>query len=183
MAEHGIPEQRPRARARRTTLALLVAVVLLLGLGVAEILYLNRDETPPVSVSRPVVVGAATRGAAVATAARSTEEILSTSYQDYDEQVARATDRMTGTFAEEYQQTSKGVRTRFLANRTRLQVKAVGQSVVRASPTQVQALLFLDQYVQKLVDGKESTDFAQYRALVTVVHTDRGWLVSDIDTR
>ena len=54
---------------------------------------------------------------------------------------------------------------------------------MQASAEQVQALLFLDQYVEKRVDGEPTTDFAQYRALVTVVHTDQGWLVSDIETQ
>lgn len=168
---------------RRTTIALLVAIALLLVVGGLEIWYLNRDDTPTVSTSRPVVVGDATRGEAVETAARSTEEILSTTYQNYDDQVEQATQKMTDTFAEQYQQTSDGIRDRFLAQRTQLQVKAVGQSVVQASPSQVQALLFLNQYVQKVVDGQQKTDFAQYRALVTVVHTDHGWLVSSIDTQ
>lgn len=171
------------AGGRRTTIALLVAIVVLLGLGIAELVYLNRDPDATVSTSRPVVVGDATRGEAVETAARSTEEILSTSYQDYDDQLERALDKTTGAFTEEYQNTADGIRDRFVDQRTRLQVKAVGQSVVQASPTQVRALLFLNQYVQKVVDGQEKTDFAQYRALVTVVRTDHGWLVSNIDTR
>ena len=36
---------------------------------------------------------------------------------------------------------------------------------------------------KKVVDGQPRTDYAQYRALVTVVHTDQGWLVSSIDTQ
>jgi Mce-associated membrane protein len=184
------PEEPPAAEpasggsdGRRTTIALVVAVVLLIGIGGAEILYLARDDDPTVSSSRPVVVGDATRAEAVRTAAQSTEEILSTSFEDYDEQVEQATAKMTDTFAEEYRKTSDGIRERFLDQRTRLQVKAVGQSVVQASPEQVQALLFLDQYVEKREQGRPATDFAQYRALVTVVHTDQGWLVSDIETK
>ena len=170
-------------RGRRTTIALLVAIVLLVGVGIGELIYLNRDDTPTVSPARPVVVGDATRAEAVETAARSTEEILSTTYDNYDDQVQQATQKMTDAFAEQYQQTADGIRDRFIAQRTRLQVKAVGQSVVQASPAQVQALLFLNQYVEKTVDGQPKTDFAQYRALVTVVHTDHGWLVSSIDTQ
>jgi Mce-associated membrane protein len=157
--------------------------VLLVGVGIGELVYLNRDDTPTVSPARPVVVGDATRAEAVETAARSTEEILSTTYDNYDDQVQQATQKMTDAFAEQYQQTADGIRDRFIAQRTRLQVKAVGQSVVQASPAQVQALLFLNQYVEKTVDGQPKTDFAQYRALVTVVHTDHGWLVSSIDTQ
>jgi Mce-associated membrane protein len=168
---------------RRRTIALVVAIAVLLVVGVLELVYLNRDASAAPSPERPVVVGDATRGEAVETAARSTEEILSTTYQSYDDQVEQAMQKMTDTFAQQYKQTSDGIRDRFIAQKTQLQVKAVGQSVVQASSSQVQALLFLNQYVQKVVDGQPKTDFAQYRALVTVVHTEHGWLVSDIDTK
>lgn len=173
----------PGPGGRGLTIGLSVAVVLLTVVGAIEVLLLARDDDPTVSASRPVVVGDATRAEAVRTAAQSTEEILSTSFEDYDEQVEQATAKMTETFAAEYRETSDGIRDRFLDQRTKLQVKAVGQSVVQASPEQVQALLFLDQYVEKREKGQPTTDFAQYRALVTVVRTDQGWLVSDIETQ
>ncbi len=168
---------------RRTTIALLAAVVVLAVVGVGEIVYLVRGDTPTLSASRPVVTGELTHRAATEAAARSTEEILSTSYENYDEQVEQATAKMTDAFAEQYRETSAGIRDRFVASRTRLQVKAVAQGVVQASPAQVQALLFLDQYVEKTEGGKPRTDYRQYRALVTVVHTDQGWLVSNIETQ
>jgi Mce-associated membrane protein len=155
----------------------------LIGIGVAEIWYLSQDGTATVSADHPVVTGELTHRAAVDAAAKSTVEILSTSYEDYDAQVDEATDKMTDSFAEEYRATADGIRDRFVAQETNLQFEAVGQSVVQASPEQVQALLFLNQYVEKVVDGQPRTDYAQYRALVTVVHTDHGWLVSDIETQ
>lgn len=187
-AEAGPLRAQPRAKGpgvggRRTTIALVVAVVLLLGIGAAEVVYLVRDATPTVSAARPVVTGELTHRAAVEAAARSTEEILSTTYENYDQQVDQATAKMTDAFAAQYRETSAGIRDRFVANRTRLQVKAIAQGVVQASPAQVQALLFLDQYVEKTENGQPRTDYRQYRALVTVVHTDQGWLVSDIETQ
>lgn len=168
---------------RRMTTALLLAVVVLVAAGVAEVVYLTRDATPTLSASRPVVTGELTHRAAVEAAARSTEEILSTSFENYDDQVDQATAKMTDTFAEQYRQTSAGIRDKFIAARTKLQVKAVAQGVVQASPAQVQALLFLDQYVEKTEQGRPRTDYRQYRALVTVVRTDQGWLVSDLETQ
>lgn len=186
------PVETPAARAgrrsvglggRRTTIGLLVVVVVLALAAAGEVVYLTRDATPTVSAARPVVTGELTHRAAVEAAARSTEQILSTSYEDYDDQVDQATAKMTDAFAEQYRETSAGIRDKFIANKTRLQVKAIAQGVVQASPAQVQALLFLDQYVQKTENGKPRTDFRQYRALVTVVHTDQGWLVSNIETQ
>jgi Mce-associated membrane protein len=159
----------------------VVAVLALVGIG--ELVYLNRDPSPTVSAARPVVTGELSHRAAVEAAARSTEQILSTSYQDYDEQATEASAKMTDTFAQEYAETSDGIKDEFIAQKTKLQVKAVAQGVVQASPAQVQALLFLNQYVEKEQDGQPKTAYAQYRALVTVVRTDRGWLVSNIETQ
>ncbi len=57
---------------------------------------------------------------------------------------------MTDTFAKEYRETSDDIKDEFIAQKTKLQVKAVAQGVVQASPAQVQALLFLNQYVEKV---------------------------------
>jgi Mce-associated membrane protein len=173
---------------RRRTTWILVGVIALLSFAlVLEVLALAVPrlfhDSPTVSAARPVVTGELSHRAAVEAAARSTEQILSTSYQDYDTQVAQASAKMTETFAKEYQETSAGIKDQFIDQKTKLQVKAVAQGVVQASPAQVQALLFLNQYVEKEQDGKPATSFAQYRALVTVVHTDHGWLVSDIKTQ
>ncbi|MBB3044936.1 hypothetical protein [Nocardioides soli] len=168
---------------RRTTWILVAVVVVLAAIGVGEIVYLNRDPEPTVSAARPVVTGELTHRSAVEAAARATEQILSTSYQDYDAQVEKATEQMTDTFAEEYRTTADGIKEQFVEQRTKLQVKAVAQGVVQASPRQVQALLFLNQYVEKVQDGAPATAYAQYRALVTVVRTGHGWLVSDIETK
>lgn len=172
------------AGRRRTTIALVVALVLLIGIGAFELLYLTSDDEPAPSAARPVVTGELAHRAAVEAAASSTEQILSTSYQNYDEQVEQATAMMTDTFADEYRQTSDDIEDQFVASETELQVEAVAQGVVRASSDEVEALLFLNQYVQKKdEDGQPKTDYAQYRALVTVVHTDHGWLVSSIKTQ
>lgn len=170
-------------QGRRRTIALVVAIVVLLAVGILEIVYLTRDATATVSSARPVVTGELNHRAAVDTAAASTVEILSTSYEDYDEQIEQATSKMTDSFAAEYRDTAEGIRDRFVDQQTKLSFEVVGQSVVQASPEQVQALLFLNQYVEKVEDGEPRTDYAQYRALVTVVHTDHGWLVSDIETK
>jgi Mce-associated membrane protein len=172
-----------RDRGKRTTIALVVAIVVLLAVGILEIVYLTRDATATVSSARPVVTGELTHQSAVDTAAKSTVEILSTSYEDYDDQIDQATGKMTDSFAAEYRETAEGIRDRFVDQQTKLSFEVVGQSVVQASPEQVQALLFLNQYVEKVEDGEPQTDYAQYRALVTVVHTDHGWLVSDIETK
>ena len=164
----------------RTTIVLVVVLVLLAAVAAGESWYLWLRPDPTVSASRPVVTGQLAYQAAVEAASSDTEEILSTSYQNYDDQVTQATSRMTDSFAQEYRQTVGDIRGKFVADKTVLTVKVAAAGVVRASSTQVQALLFLNQYVQK---KGEKTTATPYRALVTVVHTEHGWLVSDLETQ
>jgi Mce-associated membrane protein len=129
---------------------------------------------------RPVLISGADATDAVAAAAKAAQTILSASYKDFDKQVTDAASLMTPDFAKQFKQTKSDIRTSFIAAKTEVQVRIVAQGVVRANRAQVQALLFLNQYVTK--DGKDTT-YTPYRALVTVVHTDKGWLVSDLDTK
>jgi Mce-associated membrane protein len=177
------PEAPARGRFlgnRRTTVGLLVALVVLAGVLALEIWYVAVDDGPTPSASRPVVTGEIAHRAAVDAAAQSTTEILSYKYQDFDAEIEDATSTMTEPFAKEYRDTAAAVRQEFIENKTEQDVKVVGQSVVQASSEQVQALLFLDQYVVRAGQG---TNVTPYRALVTMVHTDKGWLVSDIETK
>jgi len=162
------------------TVALVVAIVLLVGLAAGEGWYLWLRDDPATSADRPVVIGRIAYRSAVDAASQDTEEILSTSYKNYDDQVERATGTMTDSFAKRYRARAGDIRQQFLAGRTELQVDVVASSVVRASSERVQALLFLNQYVTR---AGRRTAFTPYRALVTVVHTRHGWLVSAIDTR
>ena len=164
----------------RTTAALVVAIVLLAAVVLGESWYLWGRSEPTVSASHPVITGEMAHRAAVEAASQDAEDILSTSYKNYDEQVAQATSEMTDGFAKEYRQTVGQIKGDFVAAKTELQVKVVAAGVVRASSEQVQALLFLNQYVTK---PGHKTAFTPYRALVTVVHTAHGWLVDDIQTQ
>ena len=181
------PAGEPASAARtgalgslRTTVVLVVVLLLLAAVAAGESWYLWLRDEPTVSASRPVVTGQLAHQAAVEAASSATEEILSTSYKNYDDQVDQATSKMTDSFAAEYRKTVDDIRADFVKAHTQLQVDVVASGVVRASSQQVQALLFLNQYVQK--KGKDTTS-TPYRALVTVVHTDHGWLVSDIETQ
>jgi len=175
----------PPARSRfltsiRPTVGLVVALVLMSGVLAAEAWYVWFKDPPIVSAARPVVTGEIAHRAAVESAQQSIAEILSYGYQDFDAQIEEATSMMTDSFAEEFRETAVDVEQEFVAGRTEQDVRVVAASVVQASSEQVRALLFLDQYV---IRGTEGTSVTPYRALVTMVHTDSGWLVSGIETK
>jgi len=164
----------------RTTLVLVIAIVLLVGVAAAEGWFLWLRKEPVVSADRPVVTGEVAHRAAVEAASQAADEIVSTSYKNYDDQVDQAVAKMTDGFAAKYRQTAEDVRDQFVRAKKEVQVEVAAEGVVRADESQVQALLFLNQYVT--TNGKH-TAYTPYRALVTVVNTDQGWLVSDIETK
>ena len=179
------PEREPShfLASLRTTWVLVAAVVVLAIVSAAEIFWLVSRDDPVVSSARPVVAGEVTHRAATDAAQRDIVEILTYGYQDFDQRIDKATSLMTPAFAKQFRETAQDVRADFVANKTRQLVKVRGTSVVRASDSQVQALLFLDQYVTKKGDKSSAgTDYTPFRALVTMVRTDHGWLVDNIDT-
>ena len=176
------PGERTRRMlgSRRTTVALVAALVLLSGAAMAEGWYLWLRDAPVVSAQRPVVTGEIAHRGAVEAASQSITDILTYGYQDFDAQIDEATSKMTDSFAQQFRETAEDVKGDFVAAKTEQEVKVVAASVVQASAEEAQALIFLDQYVAKQGKG---TAVTPYRALVTVKYIDGSWLVSNIETR
>lgn len=178
----GGPDPAP-ARTRRSLLALAAAVVLLLALVGAEAWYLaadpgSDDGAGAVSSERPVQVPALTVRSVVDQAAKAADLIISATAADYDAEVEAAAATMTDPFAEEFRETKAQVRDDFLAQQTQVAVDVSYQGVVSATASEVKALLFLTQTTQK-GDPPQVTP-VQYRVTVTMVDTEDGWLVSDL---
>jgi Mce-associated membrane protein len=156
--------------------ALLVPTAALAG----EAWYLWGAASPALSETRPVVVGDIEAHSAVETAALDAAAIFTTSWRSYDAHVVRVSALMTDTFAEQYRRSAAPVGARMVASRTRTSTKVAASGVVSATPDRVLALLFLDQ---RTITGGGPPSFDARRALVTMVHTDRGWLVANVQTR
>lgn len=179
--EPGWPDESGATHSRIRTRIALVAIVLLVAVASTESWYLwQRDDQNVGSVDRSFAASPVAIATALDTVATSMKEIVSTSYKNYDEQVDEAAGMMTDDFAEEYRQTAADIKEGLVRARTQVEVKITDQGVVDASPEQVEALVFLTRVVTRNGMGITATP---YRALVTVVNTDRGWLVSDIETR
>lgn len=201
--ELGEPDDEPEEQRRerrpgmfdgsRVTRVLLVTVAALAVVTAAATLYLvvSDDErsaaaTPPaagaiaVPEDRPILLPWADAQRASTAAAEAATTIVKTSWQAYDERVEEATALMTPSFAEEFRATKDEIRAGVVDGKVDVDARVVSQSVVRANTSEVQALVFLNQYTTR--DGGETT-YSPYRALVTVVNTDGGWLVSDLQTK
>lgn len=139
----------------------------------------------PIAVpsDRPVVLNQLAVQEGVEAAAAAAQTILGRNWESYDDGVDNAITLMTDDFAEEYRATTDDVRREFIADKTDVQIHIVGQGVVRANDTELEALLFLNQYTFKDADEDGSTTYTPYRVVVTMVHTDEGWLVDGLQTK
>jgi Mce-associated membrane protein len=166
--------------SRRTT-PLLVSGALALAAAVgAEAWYLWGTSSPEPSSSRPVVVGQIEAQTAVDAAATDAASIFTAPWRRYDAHLDRATSLMTSDMAARYRSSAAQVRGRVVASRTSTVTRVAASGVVRAAPEEVVALLFLDQ---RTSSKGVPPSYAARRALVTMVHTDRGWLVANVQTR
>ena len=168
------------SRRATTVLLSLVAVLALVAGGLFAWDAFRDDDDAAEPSKQAVVIGSDDATAGVDAAAKAAETILTRSYQDYDQQLDDASALMTDAFAKEFRQTAGDVEEEFVAGKTEQQARVVAQGVVHATRTEVQALVFLNLYVSR--DAGDTT-YTPYRVLVTVLHTDRGWLVSALDTK
>jgi len=183
----------PRVTRMLLVMAVVVAALLLVE-GIWGVVNLVTDEDEPrpsattaeggiaVPEDRPVQPTELVVQEGVEAAAKAAQKIVSRTYQDYDAEVDAAAALLTETFAEEYRQTTDDVRQEFIAQKTTVQARVIGQGVVRANDTELQALLFIDQYVVKGTGEEARTSRTPYRALVTMVNTQDGWLVDEMQT-
>jgi Mce-associated membrane protein len=166
--------------SRRTTAGLGVAALVLAAVTGAEGWYLWGSPSPTPDAQRPVVVGDVDAQAAVDAAATDVAAIFSTPWRHYDAHLARVTTLMTHEMAARYRRSSGPVRDHVVSSRTDTTTRVAASGVVRASDDEVLALLFLDQRTS--ARGVPPA-YAARRALVTMVRTDAGWLVDNVQTR
>lgn len=143
------------------------------------------DASDPITVpsDRPVVLNQVAVQGGVDAAATAAQTMFARNWQTYDDGVDAALELMTDTFAEDYAGTSDDVREQFIRRKIDVQVRVVAQGVVRANDAELQALIFLNQYTIRGEGPDARTTYSPYRALLTMVHTDRGWLVDGVDTK
>lgn len=173
-----VEEQPVGPHPRRRTAVLVAVIVLLAGVAAAEGWYLWGSDDPVVSAERPVVIGQVSVASAVDVAAKSAAQASSWSYESFDEDLEADLALMTDEFAEEFRETKEATRAKVMSQKLAVTTEIAMQGVVRASPEQVEALVYLNQSTTK---ADQPLEVRQYTVLVTVLRTDSGWLVSDLE--
>ncbi|GAA1541886.1 hypothetical protein [Nocardioides humi] len=190
-----VPGILARPRTTRVLIAVLalVTIALVAEFAILVVDHVRDDDEPParatdgsgalvVPKGRPVVAAQLQVRDGVEAAAKAAQEIVSVDYAKYDEEVDKAADLMTDRFEEQFRTTIGDVKEQAVAQKTVVQASVVAQGVVRANRTRLEALVFLNQVVQRERDGKPETVVTPYKMLMTMVHTDHGWLVDGIET-
>lgn len=175
--------------SRRTTLVLAAVVVALAlaGLGGGAYLGLRDDPAPRAAAAGStapngedlLTISPADARSVAQLAGQAAYDLVARSWQEYDAQVESATALLTSDFGEEFRATTDDAKPDFVRNKTEVQVSVVSQGVVSANDTEAQVLVFLNSLSTK---NGEDTVYTPFRALVTMVRTDDGWLVADLET-
>lgn len=181
---------RPKTTRVLIATLVLVTIALVFELAIFAVDALTDEETPratdDTSVSvpdgRPVVANELAVLDGVEAAAKAAQELFSVDYSKYDEELAKAVVLTTEQYENEYRTTIGDVREEAVAQQVVVSTNVVGQGVVRANRTRLDALVFANQIVQRVRDGEPETVVTPIKMLVTMVHTDQGWLVDNLDT-
>ncbi len=182
----------PRLTRILLRVAAVLAVILIAEAAWAVIREVSEDDQPEpprvaegsivVPEGRPVLPTELVVQEGVEAAAKAVQKLVARTFENYDAEVDAALELLTPDFAAEYKETTDDVRDEFIARKTTVQVRVTAQGVVRANDTELQALVFLDQYVIRNEGKDPKTSRTPYRALLTMVNTDAGWLVEDLQT-
>lgn len=116
-------------------------------------------------------------------AAKDVVTLMSLHYKTFDADVAKAVDLTTSDFAPKYKQTTADLKDEYAAKQVDLSAKVIGQGVVKANTTRLQALLFVNQWATRGVGKQRRLVLTSFRVLMTMVHTNTGWLVDGMDTQ
>lgn len=157
-------QPRPARRPRRSTLALITATVLAVGIAVAawyDGLRVQQAEQAGLDCV-PVATAAA-------------KAVFSYDYRGFDAAVANGKSFTTGAFTDEYTQTTATLKETVLSEQAVVRADVSAAGVVQAGSDQVEVLVYVNQYRSNLnIDG-EKVD--QNRVVLTMVRTADGWKI------
>ncbi|WP_433218035.1 hypothetical protein ACQP00_11370 [Dactylosporangium sp. CS-047395] len=104
------------------------------------------------------------------------QAIFSYDYRSFDASVANGRTFTTGGFADEYAQTTGALKANAVAEQAIVRASVSATGVVSASPSQVELLVYVDQYRRNANITGEKVD--QNRVVLTMVPVGGAWKVS-----
>jgi Mce-associated membrane protein len=157
-------------RVTRVPLRALVAAVVVAVLLVGWLALRLRDDR----------AAAVAREQAVAAARLHAPDILSYDYRHLDQDFAKAQEKLTGKFKEDYARTTVNVvKPVAVDNKAVVEARVVAASTIWARPGEAQVLLFVNQQTTTAKTKGPRVDLNRVR--MTLRRTERGWLVSNVE--
>lgn len=151
---------------RLPRIALALAVVDVLAAAIAATAwYQSRHSDQRESASRDAITAATT----------ATQALFSYDYRSFDASVSNGGQFVTGSFAEEYADTTASLKATAVKEQAVVQAQVSAASVVTASPDRVEVLLFVNQYRKNANITGEKVD--QNRVVLTLVPAGGQWKV------
>jgi Mce-associated membrane protein len=150
---------------RRSTIVL--SAVLVLAVGVAVTLWWN---------ARTAHAADEAGTDALAAAGPATQAIFSYDYRGFDASVANGRQFVTGDFAQEYAETTAGLKAAAEKEKAIVRAEVSSGGVVTASAVEVEVLMYVNQYRRKVNITGEKVD--QNRVVLTLVRVGQDWKVA-----
>ncbi|MFI5909189.1 hypothetical protein [Dactylosporangium sp. NPDC051541] len=144
---------------------ILFVVVLLLAAASAGWYFSDRQHRRDVAVRQ-----------STAAANAAAQALFSYDYRSFDASVANGKGFATGGFADEYAQTTAALKRNAVAEQAIVRASVSATGVVTAGPSQVELLLYVDQYRRNANITGEKVD--QNRVVLTMVPVAGTWKVS-----
>ncbi|MFD0823710.1 hypothetical protein ACFQ0D_36515, partial [Micromonospora zhanjiangensis] len=152
-------------RATTTRVALVAAIVLAAGGAGAAWYSHHRTGLRDTAVRQ-----------ALAAAPPAAKAIFSYDYRDFDASVANGRAFVTGTFADEYAQTTATLKATAVSEKAVVLAEVSATGVVEADPGRVRLLVYLNQYRRNVNTAGEKVD--QNRVVLELVPVGDDWRVS-----
>ncbi|SCL27619.1 Mce-associated membrane protein [Micromonospora pallida] len=113
---------------------------------------------------------------ALATAPAAAKAIFSYDYRTFDDSIANGRTFTTGSFADEYAQTTAALKETAAKQQAVVAAEVSATGVVTAAADRVELLVYLNQYRRNVSTAGEKVD--QNRVVLTLVPVDGEWKVS-----
>lgn len=154
----------------------ILAVLCLLLSAAAGLAWYRSEQTASEKVPDGAITSSQARDAGLQAATRLTRKVLSYDWETIDADTRAVEAVLAPSFRSEYSRAMSKVRAQTVENQVQLTASVVATSVVSATETKVEALVFVDQVTTAKASRNRRLD--QNRVLVTLTRGGGEWRVS-----
>jgi Mce-associated membrane protein len=171
------PQRLPFLASARL-LGILLVLCVVLG-GLAGYAWWRSENPEDGKAPSGAITSAEARDAGMSAASELTTKVLSYDWRTLEEDMKAAEAVLAPTFRAEYAKAMSNVRAQTVKNQVKLTAEVVASSIITASETKVQALVFVNQVTT--ANGSDNQRLDQNRVRVTLTRDGGDWRVTKMD--